>query len=438
MKKLITSFLALGLIFALSAQNTPAARPYVRFTAVPTHHDAIYELGEVAALKVVAQAGGKGLDNVKIEFSAGNDRMPADTSGTAVFCNGEALLSFGSMQQPGYRWCTLKFLVEGQSFKEDVKVAFSPEQIQPTIANPSDFDAFWAKTLKQASKVPMEVEIIPLPEKSNEQVKISMVKIQAYEKGNYIYGYLQEPNDGEKHPVLLHPPGAGVKRINPTPWFAKEGFITLTIGINGIPMDATNEEIKAKQQSIKAIHPGDYPYIGLESKEDYYYRKVYAGLVRCVDFLMSLPNFDGENVGVTGGSQGGALSIVAAALDPRIDFLASFYPALCDLSGFAYGNRAGGWPRFLAPGNKYELPVSVDQMFETLSYYDVVNFARRIKVPGFYSFGYNDNTCPPTSMSAAINQVTAPKIIELTPSSAHWRYDETNVRANAWMRSQCK
>ena len=159
-----------------------------------------------------------------------------------------------------------------------------------------------------------------------------MVKIQSYEKGNYIYGYLQEPNDGLKHPVMLHPPGAGVKRINPTPWFAQEGFITLTIGINGIPMDATDEEIKAKQQELNR---GDYAYIGLENKDVYYYRKVYAGLVRCVDFLVSLPNFDGVNVGVTGGSQGGALSIVAAALDPRIDFLASFYPALCDLSGFA-------------------------------------------------------------------------------------------------------
>ncbi|MBO5663630.1 MAG: acetylxylan esterase, partial [Bacteroidales bacterium] len=292
-----------------------------------------------------------------------------------------------------------------------------------------------AKTLKQAAKVPMEVEIVPLPEKSSDKVKVSMVKIQCYEKGNYVYGYLQEPNDGLKHPVMLHPPGAGVKRINPTPWFAQEGFITLTIGINGIPMDATDEEIKAKQVELNR---GDYAYIGLESKEQYYYRKVYAALVRCIDFLVSLPNFDGVNVGVTGGSQGGALSIVAAALDPRIDFLASFYPALCDLSGYAYGNRAGGWPRMLAPGSKRELSVSVDQMFETLSYYDVLNFARRIKVPGFYSYGYNDNTCPPTSVCAAINQVTAPKVIEITPSSAHWRFNETNVRANAWMRAQCK
>ena len=435
MKKILSALLAVSMMFSLSAQNSPARRAYVDFVVIPSHSDAVYNLGDAAALKVVAQAGGKGLENVKIHFTAGPDRMPADTSGVTTFCNGEALLSFGTMTQPGFRYCKLSFEVEGESYREEMKVAFAPELIQPTIANPADFDAFWAKTLKQAAKVPMEVEIVPLPEKSSDKVKVSMVKIQCYEKGNYVYGYLQEPNDGLKHPVMLHPPGAGVKRINPTPWFAQEGFITLTIGINGIPMDATDEEIKAKQVELNR---GDYAYIGLESKEQYYYRKVYAALVRCIDFLVSLPNFDGVNVGVTGGSQGGALSIVAAALDPRIDFLASFYPALCDLSGYAYGNRAGGWPRMLAPGSKRELSVSVDQMFETLSYYDVLNFARRIKVPGFYSYGYNDNTCPPTSVCAAINQVTAPKVIEITPSSAHWRFNETNVRANAWMRAQCK
>ncbi len=434
MKRLFLLALLLCPVAVAFAQNSPARRAYVDFVAVPSHNDAVYALGEAAALKVMAQAGGNGLENVKIRFSAGPDRLPADTSGVAVFCNGEAIVHFGTMTKPGFRFCKINFEVDGASYQEEMKVAFAPEQIEPTIANPADFDVFWAKTLKQAAKVPMEVEVIPLPEKSSDKVKVSMVKIQSFEKGNYVYGYLQEPNDSEKHPVMLHPPGAGVKRINPTPQFAKEGFITLTIGVNGIPMDASDEEIQAKRAELNY---GDYPYIGLENKEGYYYRKVYAGLVRCIDFLVSLPNFDGENVGVTGGSQGGALSMVAAALDPRIDFLAAFYPALCDMSGYVYG-RAGGWPRFLAPGSKQQMDVPMDQMFETLSYYDVVNFARRIKVPGFYSYGYNDNTCPPTSVAAAINQVTAPKLIEMTPSSAHWRFPETNSRANAWMRAQCQ
>ncbi len=433
-RKISLAVLALALVFSAAAQ-TKARRGYVDFLVTPTHHNALYDLGEAAALKVSAWAGGNAVDNIQIHFTAGPDGMSADTSGVVLMCNGEALVPFGTMHKPGFRFCKVKFVYDGESFRDDVKVGFAPQLIEPSIPQPADFDAFWAKTLKQTSKIPMEVEIVPLPDKSTERVKVSMVKIQHYEKGRYIYGYLQEPNDQEKHPVMLHPPGAGVKRINPTPQFAELGFITLTIGINELPMDATDEDFVARRA---ALNGGDYAYIGLDSKDNYYYRRVYSGLVRCIDFLTSLPNFDGENVAVTGGSQGGALSIVAAALDPRIDFLAAFYPALCDLSGYVYADRAGGWPRMFSPGSKQQTTVSTDKMFETLSYYDVLNFARRIKVPGFYSYGYNDGTCPPTSVAAAINQITAPKTIEITPSSGHWRFPATNDRANAWMKSQCK
>ncbi|MBR7169889.1 MAG: acetylxylan esterase [Alistipes sp.] len=73
-----------------------------------------------------------------------------------------------------------------------------------------------------------------------------------------------------------------------------------------------------------------------------------------------------------------------------------------------------------------------------MSYYDVVNFARRVKVPGFYSYGFNDNTCPPTSVAAALNVIEAPKQIVTTPASYHWRYEETHREAVAWMQEQCK
>ena len=118
---------------------------------------------------------------------------------------------------------------------------------------------------------------------------------------------------------------------------------------------------------------------------------------------MSLPQFDGKNLAVMGGSQGGALSIMTAALDPRVKGLAVWIPALSDLTGDIYG-RAGGWHRvFRNEKNR------TAEKIETSRYYDTVNFARRLKVPGLYTFGYNDETCPPTSMFAAYNSVAAPK-----------------------------
>src|SRR5690554_7541409 len=86
-----------------------------------------------------------------------------------------------------------------------------------------------------------------------------------------------------------------------------------------------------------------YMKSNLDDKDNYYYKRVYLGCVRAVDFIESLDKFDGNTIGVTGGSQGGALSIITAGLDSRIDYLAAFYPALSDLTGYLHG-RAGGWP----------------------------------------------------------------------------------------------
>ena len=82
------------------------------------------------------------------------------------------------------------------------------------------------------------------------------------------------------------------------------------------------------------------------------------------------------------------------------------------------------------------MPVSIDIACRTLAYYDVANFAQKIKVPGFYSYGYNDNTCPPTTVTAALNLLTVPKTIVVTPVSAHWRFEETNRKSIEWMKKR--
>jgi cephalosporin-C deacetylase-like acetyl esterase len=138
------------------------------------------------------------------------------------------------------------------------------------------------------------------------------------------------------------------------------------------------------------------------------------GCIRAVDFINSLPEFDGENLAVNGGSQGGALSIITAGLDNRIKYLAAFYPALSEMTGYLKG-RAGGWPHMYKSFDKNKNP----NWINTTAYYDVVNFARKLKIPGWYSWGFNDNVCPPTSMYAAYNSITAPKELHKFLETAH-------------------
>lgn len=151
------------------------------------------------------------------------------------------------------------------------------------------------------------------------------------------------------------------------------------------------------------------------------------GCVRAVDFIFSLPQFDDENLVIYGGSQGGALSIITAGLDSRVKGLVSFYPALCDLSGYLY-DRAGGWPHMFAIKEN-----RTSDKIETAKYFDVVNFSRQIKVPGFYSFGYNDMVCPPTTVFSAINVIDAPKEIMIEERTAHYTYPEQEQAAWQWI-----
>jgi cephalosporin-C deacetylase-like acetyl esterase len=151
-----------------------------------------------------------------------------------------------------------------------------------------------------------------------------------------------------------------------------------------------------------------------------------------VDFIFSLAQFDGEKLAVTGGSQGGALSIITTALDSRVKWLAPIFPALCDLSAYL-SSRAGGWPHMFDKKNS-AFNTKKDKI-ETSKYYDVVNFARLVKVPGYYSWGFNDTVCPPTSMFAAYNVIGAPKKLLLIQDTGHWTYPEQVEKVETWLAS---
>ena len=73
------------------------------------------------------------------------------------------------------------------------------------------------------------------------------------------------------------------------------------------------------------------------------------------------------------------------------------------------------------------------EKIETTKYYDVVNFARNVKVPGFYSWGYNDVTCPPTSMFSAYNSIKAPKELMIMQETGHWTYPEQQEKMRNWL-----
>jgi cephalosporin-C deacetylase-like acetyl esterase len=242
-----------------------------------------------------------------------------------------------------------------------------------------------------------------------------------------LYGILCVPRAAGKYPAVLSVPGAGVRPYRGLPQLAARGLITFQIGIHGIPVIQPQEVY----DSLASGGLSGYPTMGLDARDRYYYRRVYTGTLRANDFLTSLPQWDGRNLGVTGGSQGGALSLVTAGLDRRVTRLAAYYPALSDLTGYLH-DRAGGWPHMF---RATEGPAShrSEAKILTSQYYDVVNFARRVTAPGLYSWGFNDETCPPTSTYAAYNVITAPKRLILAYDTGHRSTQEQVDEVDDWL-----
>ena len=63
----------------------------------------------------------------------------------------------------------------------------------------------------------------------------------------------------------------------------------------------------------------------------------------------------------------------------------------------------------------------------------MVNFARRLKVPGYHSWGYNDEVCPPTSTFAAYNIIAAPKQLLIDPQQGHTTIRQQTDPIEAWL-----
>lgn len=414
-------------------------KAFIETVATPNHTDSYYRLGQQAQLTVTAREGGVPVDGTTVYYKVGPEMLLPDSYDSTSFVGGQALLPMGSMTEPGFLACQYEWkAADGKTYKDLVKVAFAPEAIRTFTSMPADFEQFWQKALKEARKVDLAPQYTDVADATNEQFVTRLVRLHVG-KNKWMQGYLTLPRTAEgtgtkRYPVVLCPPGAGSAKIYPSDYFPRQGCIYLKIEIHDndqlLPDDAYNEMRQKKCDG--------YMRRDMASKDTYYYKDVYVGCARAVDFLCSLPEWDGRNVIVTGGSQGGALTIVTAALNEKVTLCAPFYPALCDLTGFLHG-RAGGWPKFFSGYYKDgRTDIPNDQAVETLQYFDVVNFARILKVPAFMSWGYNDDTCSPTSIWAAWNEMTGTKRCDITPSSGHWRFPSSWDKCWRWMKQQMK
>jgi len=417
------------------AENYPY-RSDLLWVTEPDHPDWIYRTGEKAKIKISLFKYGIPQDGITVSYETGSELMPSDKTGSIVLKNGKAEINIGTLDKPGFRDCIFSVMINGRKYSHHVKVGFSPDKIKPYTEMPDGFMDFWKNNIKEASEFPLKYTKEKAEEYCTEKIDCYLIKLQLNNRGQAVYGYLFYPKNAKPGscPVVLSPPGAGIKTIKEPlrhKYYAEEGFIRLEFEIHGLNPTMSEEQFKEISNAFNGKENG-YLTNGLDNKDNYYMKRVYLSCLRCIDLLTSLPEWDGKNVIVQGGSQGGALAMITAGLDKRVTACVVNHPALSDMAGYMAG-RTGGYPHFFSTKG-----MDTKEKLETMSYYDVVNFARLIKADTFMTWGFNDNTCPPTTSYAVYNTLECSKEALITPINEHWTSEETERGHLEWIKKHLK
>ena len=383
-------------------------------SVTPDHQDWNYKVGEKASFVVNVRKSGTLQNQVKIDYEAGPVMYP-NTKKTLILKDGTMKWS-GEMKTPGFYRLKVVAHVDGKDYEGLCTAAFSPEKIKPFAQEPKDFDDFWKKALDEARQIDLNPTKVLLPERCTKDVNVYEISYHNNRWGSKMYGVLSVPVKPGKYPALLRVPGAGVRPYSGDTYTATGKCIVLEIGIHGVPVTM---EQKVYDDLANAALNG-YWDTNLENPDRNAYKRVVTGAVKGVDMIASLDEWDEKTLGVTGSSQGGFLSLAVAALDKRVTFLAAVHDAMCDYEAELHG-VAGGWPHYFYHA---KMNAITNARLEGARYYDGVNFARRITVPGWYSFGYNDEVVPPTSSYGLYNSVKAPKTLSLYQMTGHFWYQE--------------
>lgn len=425
MKQIFLSF-ALILIMGMNALAQPRATK-VQIHLVPDHSDALYETGDRAKVKVWVTDCGMVMKNVVVNYEVSEDLMAPHISKTITIKDYEGEIDLGKMKKPGY--LRVKAVVEkdGKKYSAISTVGYDTEELEPTVVLPNDFKAFWESQLKAGRKVDLQPTMTLIPERCTDKVNVYHISYCNI-NNTRMYGMLTMPKAEGRYPAILRFPGAGVGEKSGDIAHAARGAIILELGIHGIPVNLTGSTIYSDLNSGALA---SYPTYNIDNRYSYYYKRVYLGCVKAIDFLTSLPQFNGR-LGTFGGSQGGALSIVTSALDSRVNATVAYFPALCDLEGYTH-ERAGGWPHVFKDKDN-----CTPEKLQTAQYYDVTNFARNLYAPIHFFVGYNDLTCAPTTTRSTYNVITAPKTLLVGENNGHWLYSEQTDILWDWMFEQLK
>ncbi|SDC67819.1 cephalosporin-C deacetylase [Paenibacillus sp. UNCCL117] len=289
---------------------------------------------------------------------------------------------------------------------------------QGSTPRPADFDAYWEKALEEMKAVDPQVELVP----AEFQVPFAECFHLYFTgvKGARVHAKYVRPKQAQApHPAVLQFHGYSGSSGD---WTDKLAYAALGFSIASLDVRGQGGRSEDAGGVAGNTHHG-HIIRGLNSADPHelLFRHIFLDTAQLARIVMGFPEVDENRVGATGWSQGGALAIACAALEPRIRRTAPVYPFLSDykrvwdmdLCKDAYAELKTFFRHF-DPQHQRE-----EELFTRLGYIDIQNLAPRIEAEVLIGVGLVDTICPPSTQFAAINKMKAPVQLEIYPDFAH-------------------
>ncbi|MDB5324822.1 MAG: Acetyl esterase Axe7A [Phycisphaerales bacterium] len=408
----VKTILALPLLCALAARGQS-------ITVTADHADRVYRVGETATWSIKADGV---VGDMAFAVLPGQGEP---TAKGAIAASTDATTFKSTFDKPS----TVLVKVTGKTAEGKEVIGLGGavagvDQIEPSAPRPDDFDDFWIKQMERSRAIPSNPR---LTAGNAEKPAVQYAQITMdHCDGSHVQGQVARPVKGDQFPAILQTQWAGVYALDKH-WVtdrAADGWLALNIEPHDLPIDRPAEFYK--QQFDGPLK--NYWAIGNDSRETSYFLRMYLSCIRAIDYLKTRPDWDGKTLVVFGGSQGGQQALVAAALCEGITAVMADVPAGCDMLGPSVGRR-GGWPQWYdwTRGVDGHTPLDAEKVHQASRYFDVVNFASRIRCPALIATGLIDDVCPSTGVIAAYNQIHSPKRLVLMVDAGHQSVKESHA-----------
>ena len=279
------------------------------------------------------------------------------------------------------------------------------QRYRPEVAQPADFDGFWAATIEETRGHELAATSVPVDNKLA-LVDTYDIRFSGF-GGSPVHAWLHVPAGASSPlPTVVQYQGYSVGRGFPhsfTTW-AQAGWAQFVMDTRsqGWLLGGGSRTADPSPAAGAYAAPGLLTR-GITDPSDYYYRRVYADALRMLEVAQGHRLVDASRILVTGGSQGGGLAIAAAGLAPLagielvgaapdVPFLCHFRRAVAITDAYPYQEITD----FLAGWRTHE-----EAAYRTLSYFDGVSLARRASAPALFSVALMDRVCPPSTVFAA-------------------------------------